>query len=384
MHNTYRLPGGEDAIAECDAQLLRDAGHVVEQLWAGNPEKPIQTAGSLALAVHNPIAAARVRRVVRDFRPDVAHVQNTWFALTGAAVDALHAEGVPVVMTLQNYRLLCVNAELFRDGHVCFDCVGTHPWRGVVHRCYRSSATESAIAAAAIAVARARHTWDRVARMLVPSEVVRDVFIGAGFPEAQLTVRPNVVADPGPRSIPPSRSRRVVYAGRLSVEKGVDVLLEAWRRAEFGSSEIGLTIVGDGPLRARLASSAPPGVEFTGWLPAHELTTLLLESRALVFPSQWVENFGRVILEAMAAGVPVLASDIGTPAVTLAPLGPDWLVPPSDTPAWARALERLSDDDLVDAGGLAARGEYERRYTLDRGLRDLLDVYAAVTAGVTT
>jgi glycosyltransferase involved in cell wall biosynthesis len=378
VHNVYTQPGGEDAIADAEAALLRAAGHEVTAMRVQNPEGAVHAARALAAAPWNPTRYRAMRRTVRECRPDVAHVHNTWFALTPAVLTALRAERVPVVMTLQNYRLLCVNAFLFRDGRVCTDCVGTHPWHGVQHACYRDSRPQSAIAAATITTNRALRTWDHVDRFVAPSRFVRQVFIDAGVAADRITVKPNTVSDPGPRPAPPSTANEVVYAGRLSPEKGVDTLLAGWAKAGGTVAGMELVVVGEGPQRGELERMAVAGVRFTGWLAADDLQALLLRARALVFPSVWWENFGRVIIEAMAAGLPVMASDIATPAEVVAPLGAGWLVPPGDAPAWAAHLARLGDDSFVDAGGAAARAAFESEFAPDVGLDRLLAVYASV------
>ena len=263
IHNYYRLPGGEDASSDAEVAMLRRAGHDVRTIRAHNPDRTVPALTALAASPSNPAQARAMRQKVREWRPDVAHLHNTWFVLTPAIVHALHRESVPIVMTLHNYRLVCVSANLLRDGRVCTDCVGTHPWWGAMHRCYRDSLPASMLAATTIAFNRARRTWDLVDRFVAPSGFVRDLFIEAGFRHDRLVVKPNVANDPGPRPRKPSASRTVLFAGRLSREKGVGTLLDAWFRA---SLDLELVVAGDGPLRVELERAAPPGVRFEGWV----------------------------------------------------------------------------------------------------------------------
>lgn len=380
VHNRYSLGGGEDTISDAEAALLQDAGHEVLRYRVDNPGSGAKAAVAFSGAVFNPRAAARLRAEIRAFRPDVAHVHNTWFSLSPQAFHVLADERVPIVMTLQNYRLMCINGLLFRDGRPCTDCVGSSPWSGVQHRCYRGSAAQSTVAATTLRVAQARGTWDLVDRFLAPSTFVRDMFVGAGYDPDRFQVRPNVVPDPGPREAPPSASRTVLYVGRLSPEKGLTELVAGWRQAGDAVADLELVIVGEGPLLDDLKGAAPDNVRFTGWMDSAEVTQQMLSARALAFPSQWYENFGRVSIEAMAAGMPVLASDIATPGEVVAPLGPRWLVPPGSSAAWAEALTRLGDDAEVDRAGVRARELFEERYTIAEGLRSLLAAYHAVQA----
>ena len=377
LHNRYREAGGEDSVVRDETRLLRAAGHEVIEHHVSNPSGALATAGALVLSPSNPLSARAVKRIVASQDPDVAHIHNTWYSLSPSVVQALKQSGVPVVMTLHNYRLFCANALLFRDGRPCEDCVGTHPWHGVQHRCYRDSFVASAFAASTIAVARARRTWSTgIDRFVAPSWFLREKLVAGGIPAETITVKPHGVDDPGARTTPPSSSRSVLFVGRLSHEKGADTLLDAWTAR--GASSLELLLVGDGPLRERLEARAVEGVRFAGWKSPAEVATLLLGARALVFPSVCYENLPRAVIEAMAAGLPVLASDHGGPAELVRDLGPAWTAAAGDERAWAGALAVLDDDAAVDAAGARARSSFERQYTEEASLTGLLDVYASV------
>lgn len=203
IHTRYLLAGGEDAIADAEADLLEAGGHEVERVRVRNPAQRSRALVSLAAAPSNPSMRRRLATIAADRRPDIAHVHNTWYALSPSILDGLRENGVPVVMEMQNFRQLCPSGTLFRDGHACTECLGTHPWRGVMHRCYRDSLIASTAVAATISVARRRGTWAAVDRFVAPSFAVRDVFVEAGYNDAQIEVKPTVVADPGPRPEPP-------------------------------------------------------------------------------------------------------------------------------------------------------------------------------------
>jgi glycosyltransferase involved in cell wall biosynthesis len=374
VHTRYRYEGGEDAVVRAEAALLAKAGHEVVPYLAENPAGAGPTAAAMLASPWNPAAARRLRAAARRARPDVAHVHNTWFALTPSVVAALDGLGVPVVVTLHNYRLLCANASLFRDGHPCQDCVGTHPWHGTQHRCYRGSAVSSAAVAATISLNRALGTWDRHVRLfLALNDFARDRFVAGGLPADRVRVKPNSVADPGRRAGPPSASRTVLFAGRLVPEKGVGVLLEAWRR--LAPSGLELVVAGDGPMRAELERRPPPSVRFVGQLEPAAVRDWMLRSRALVFPTWLYEGQPMSVLEAFAAGLGVLASRLGGNAELVGGLGDGWLAPAQDPGALAGRLAALADDDLVDRAGAAARRLYEERFAERHNLRALEAAY---------
>lgn len=383
VHARYRQPGGEDAVVRAECEVLQRAGHAVHQHLADNPTGGRAAALALAASVWNPAAARRVGEAVTSFGPDVAHVHNTWFAHSPSVAHALRRRGVPVVMTIHNYRLSCANGLFLRDGVPCEDCLARPTVPAVRHACYRDSHAVSAVAAAGIALHRQLATWQgSVDRFLVLSRFAQERLVRAGIPAERIRLSGNAVADPGARPCPPSASRNVVFVGRLSREKGVAVLLRAWREAQ--PHALRLVIAGDGPEREGLEREAPPGVEFVGRLPSESVGQLLLQARALVIPSIWYEGQPLVALEALAAGLPLIVSDIGGLPEVVGASGAGWFAAPGDPSALAARLLDLEDDGLVDGVGRLARARYEQTYTPDISLERLERTYGEVTSHVAT
>jgi glycosyltransferase involved in cell wall biosynthesis len=380
VHTQYREQGGEDSVVRAEGELLAAAGHDVVLHVARNPSGAVTTGASLAMSAWNPLAAREVRKVAERVQPDIAHVHNTWYALSPSVLAALTAADVPVVMTLHNYRLLCANALLFRDGHVCEDCVGSHPWHGVRHRCYRGSLVASTPAAGSIALHRALGTWNRHVRLfLTLSNFARTRFIRGGMPAHKIHVKPNFVSDPGLRPSPPSRSRTVLYVGRLDSVKGVETLLDAWDA--WSPSGFELVLVGDGKLKPALQQRARRDIRLTGSLSREAVIAWMLRSRALVFPSLLYEGQPMAVLEALGCGLPVLASRLGGNVELLGGSGEDWLVTPGQRVAWTEGLRRLEDADWVDEAGGRARQLYEQRFNEQTGRRLLEEAYRMALAG---
>lgn len=378
VHTAYREGGGEDAAVAIERQLLRDAGAQVVPVDARNPAGTVAAAAALASASWNGHAAGRVEAIARRARVDVVHVHNTWFALTPAVPARLSRAGYPVVATLHNYRLACANGLLFRDGHDCRECLGGGPWPAVVHRCYRDSRAQSVLAAAPIALHARRRTWQRsVDRFLTMTAPAHDIFLQVGLPESRLAHRPHVVADPGPRLQRPSEADSVLFVGRLAPEKGLTTVLEAWRRAR--PEGLQLLVIGDGPLR-HLAGSAPDGVSFIGRLDAAAVSEQMRRARCLVFPSGFAETFGLVAVEAMAAGLPALVSDVGDVPRLTGLAGTDQVLPPGDVDAWADALAGLSGATWLDDVGRRNRERYETTFAPAGAAQALLQIYGQVMA----
>ena len=374
LHTPYRQPGGEDAVVRAEAEVLRRAGHEVVQYQVQNPPGVADAIGSLVLSPWNPRQARRVQGLTERVRPDVAHVHNTWYAQSPAVLWALRRSGVPTVMTLHNYRLVCANGQLFRDGAPCEDCVGASPWHGVQHGCYRDSMVLSVAAAGTIALHDRLRTWSRtVDRFVVLSEFAAERLVRGGLPPDRIELKPNFVADPGPRAVPAAASATVLYVGRLSPEKGVELLMEAWR--ELGDGPLELVVVGDGPLRERLARRPAARLRLVGQLPAAEVRRQMLAARALVLPSVWYEGQPVAVLEALAAGLPVLGSGIGGVPELLAPLGRDWLAAPGEVASWVTALRALADPERVEVASARARALYERSFSAATAAQALEDIY---------
>ena len=380
VHTRYREAGGEDVVVEAERALLEAAGHEVLLHGAANPGGA-GAAVALAASSWNTAAARRAAAAVAAFRPDVAHVHNTWYAMSPAVPAAIAGRGVPVVATLHNYRRVCANASLYRDGRPCEDCVGRSPWPGVRHRCYRGSLVASAAAATTIAVDRRLGLLDRsVRRFLAVNEFARERFVRGGLAPERIALHPNSTADPGPRAAPPSAGRSVVVFGRVEAAKGVDVLVDAWAAAPPPGLE--LLVVGDGELRRTLEARAVPGVRLLGAVPRPQVLELLLTARALAFPSVLYEGQPMTVLEAMSAGLPVLASDRGGTPALLDGTPSAWRARAGDRADWTRALHDLAQAPAaaVDGAGGVLRGRWARDHSQPAALERLLGHYAAAGA----
>jgi len=374
VHTAYRQSGGEDRVVASERELLGTGGHEVMPFDARNSPRALPAAAQLMLAPWNPVSTSNLVTAARSFAPDLAHIHNTWFALSPGAPRSLRRAGVPVVMTLHNYRLICINANLLREGSPCDLCITGSRWSGVRHRCYHDGVAGSVIATATAMTWATRSTLDSVAAFIALTDFSRNMFVRGGLDPDRIRVLPNFTFDPGQRPTPPSVSDTVLFVGRLSTEKGVETLIQAW---ESEPRSLRLVVAGDGPLLDRLAARHP-GVSFIGRLSASETSRMMLTARAVVYPSLSYENQSMVLLEAMAAGLPVLASDWPTVRETLVGTPAGMLVPPGDREAWANALGQLENDDTVDLAGLAARRRYEAVHTPELGLQRLEALYRKV------
>ncbi|WP_089018496.1 glycosyltransferase family 4 protein [Micromonospora coriariae] len=410
-HNRYReaQPSGENTIVDAEIAQLTAAGVEVLPFIRSSDEIPSMSKVAKALLPISPIWAPRAQhdlsRLLTEHRPDALHLHNPYPLLSPWVVRTAHRHGVPVVQTVHNYRQVCSSGIYFRDGVICQDCKGRALGvPAIKHRCYRDSAAQSALMATTLAVHRG--TWRSVDRYIALTTAIADHLRDYGIPDERIVVKPNAVPDPGR---PAPLGDGFLYMARLSPEKGVDLLLDAWRRHPVGALGT-LRVAGDGELRSLVEAAAVerPDVVYLGQLDRAGVRAAVEASAVVIVAAMWHDVLPTVIIEAMASGRPVLGTALGgipyligadaphEPAGT----GPaeiasavagggggspmpagiglgeaGWVVAPEPA-ALAAALPVAR----AGASGLApaARARYERTFHPDVVTKQLIDVYAGM------
>jgi len=321
-----------------------------------------------AEAIWSLSATRATTNAIEAHSPDVVHVHNLYPALSPAVVRAARSAGVPVVMTLHNFRLACLSATLLREGKICEVCVGHLPWQGVRYGCYRGSRASSAAIFASVALHRGVRTFDEVARFAVVSAFILSRVARAGVDVRRAVVRPNF-SWPAERRVGPGDY--FLYLGRLSEEKGAAPLVSNW------SSPARLVVAGDGPERPSVEQAARGrNVELLGAVERERAQELVRGARAVVVPSLCYEGAPRVIVEAYAAGVPVIATRIGGIPEQVQHERSGLLVDPGEPDGWRRAADALEDDATSEELGEAAYSDWHERFSPEVGLASLEAIYA--------
>jgi glycosyltransferase involved in cell wall biosynthesis len=383
VHNYYQQWGGEDESTEQELQLLQRHGHEVRLYFRHNDE--IKTFSSLrkGLLFFEPTWSLRsyreTKHIVREFKPEIAHFQNFFPLVSPSAYYACAESGVPVVHTLRDYRLLCPIGWFVRNGEVCEACLAHSLWRGVLYGCYHGSRIQTASIALMLVAHRLLKTWLRKVDVYIAlTEFSRRKFIEGGLPKSKIFVRPNFLdKDPGLGG--PIREY-ALFVGRLSPEKGLVTLLEAWRDLP----DVPLKIIGDGPLRSwieeYIVQNELGQIELVGFVPLQRVLQYLQKALFLVMPSVWYETFGRTIIEAYATGTPVIASRLGAMVDLVEEGETGFLFNPGEPgDLAARVQYALEHPEKMARWGREARYVFEHKYSSDSAYKTLMEIYDKVT-----
>ncbi|MDA8045735.1 MAG: glycosyltransferase [Actinomycetota bacterium] len=383
VHNRYRssAPSGENHVVDVESEALRDAGHDVSSFERQSDD--IAT-WSIARRATVPVSVVSSRRsriglaeVISRSRPDVVHVHNTFPLLSPSILHAAADAAVPIVVSIHNYRLACPSGDFFRREALCYDCVGTSGLRAIARGCYRGSAPHTAPIVASNRLHR--EAWQTLpSAYIFVSEAERRALISLSLPEDRTFVKWNLV--PWMSAPAVEVVDRVTYVGRLVENKGIRVLLDAWSRyrAVTANPRLRLTIVGGGPLEQEVRSRAGEDdrIDFRGFLEPSTCRSVVAGSLAVVVPSVWPETFGLVAVEAMSAGVAVVASAIGALPELVRPDVEGALFAPGDPAGLARILEDIdARPERWRRLGHSGRRSYQRRFDPAENLDQLVRIY---------
>ena len=378
-HNKYVQKGGEDNVFLAEKKMLTNNGFKVEDFIVSNADTIAQgklsTWQTLWKAPFNKAIYHEFRRQCRRFQPDIVHVHNIWFSLTPAVYTACQDEGIPVVQTLHNYFLLCINGSFLRDGKVCQLCVGRDPVPGVLHRCYKNSMLFSYFRYRMVWKNWRRNVWQRsVSAYIAITEYSRRKFIEGGLPGERVFVKPNFIDLPDDE---PEEGEGGIFLGRLSQEKGLSVLLDAWKEL----SGIPLTVLGTGPQENKLKQfctlhpNAP--IRFLGFQPQEICYKAIRSSAFLIMPSTCIEGaLPLTVLESFAHGRAVIASRLGPLAALIKDKRTGLLFEPGNAHDLACKVRWMVDHrNAYREMSQNARREYQQHYTPERNFEILNQIY---------
>lgn len=378
LHNRYRESGGEDHAFAQEAAMLRERGHTVEEYVEDNgrldEHRPVAAA---AAAIWSQTTVKRLQEVLAESKPEIAHFHNTYFMISPAAYYACQSANVPVVQTLHNFRLGCANACCTLHGQPCEVCVPKRiPWQGIWRGCYRTRTASAAVVAIG-AVHKTLGTYRRqVDAYISNSAYAREIHVRSGVPADRCFIKPNT-CEPLPYAAASGDESFALFAGRLVSEKGIFLLIEAWRKLRL---PIPLRIAGTGPAaeEAHFRARDLDSIEFLGQLPREAVGHLMQEAAFLIQPSLLYENCSLAVVEALAAGLPAVVSGRGS-FLEMVEQGRTGLhFRPGDADDLAAKIAWMVEHPSARAEmGRAARRCYEQHYSPERNYEQLIGIYDA-------
>jgi len=386
VHNYYgsAAPSGENQVFEAERDLLRQRGHVISEFLRQSDElihKRFSGALKGALATPwNPSTTKSMGRRFETFQPDVVHAHNT-FPLISPSIFRKIGPRAAKVLTLHNYRLFCPAAIPMREGLPCTKCLDRNSVSPALrHGCYRNSHLATIPLAFSTFLHRLIGTWrSQVDAFITLSDFQRELMIKAGLPAELVHVKPNFFSG-NPKPVPFSaRNNQVVFAGRLTPEKGVESLINAW--IAWGDDAPELRIIGGGPLRKILdklvsKKASAEKVHFLGQVSSEVAKNEIRQAKLLVLPSKWFETFGLVVSEAFAFGTPAAVSKIGAlPSIVQHGVNGLLFKPGDEYSLLSVVRKAWKSPNLLEHLANGARKSYEKLYTEDANYQTLMEIY---------
>lgn len=380
LHTAYLERGGEDLVAESEQQLLQTADEVtVTRLSFVNPAGKIKKMIQALLMPFNPASFLRTYRWLLKEKPDVLHVHNWHYAATPAVFIAARMLKIPVVHTVHNYRLLCPSGTLFANGRLFTESLnGKFPWKAIQEKVYRNSRAQSFMLAFTVWLHSKLGTWKKINRIICLTEFQRSLLVKQAIvPEEHTCIKPNFTeaAISGPTDNRPAGA--LVYVGRLTEEKGVNLLLQLLPLLKQP-----LVFYGTGQLQSAVSDACEnhPLAAYRGYGEKKEIKQVLQKADVLLFPSLWFEGMPMIILESFAAGTPVIASRLGAMTSLIADGVNGFFAEPGDAGSFHEAIQRWNNLSGEEKNTMrrSAQNTWLQHYTPAANLNRLLEIYRKV------
>lgn len=394
LNNYLSLRGGSERVMFEEAAMLRRRGHQVSFFSRRGPKDIVHEHAEFYLpnvvieelrgwakvrrafqVVYNPAMGRAFQTYLRAVRPQVLHAHNVYGGLTTAVLDVARAEGLPVVLTVHDYKLVCPSYRALAHGQVCTACQGGRFHHCVLRRCRKDSLVASLVYTAETCFTTWGGKYDPVRHFLCPSRFMRATLLANGFAPERVLYFPNAIETDG--IVPaPGQGDYVLYSGRLSPEKGLLTLLQA-----MVGLPLPLRIAGDGPLRAELEAFADrhglrDRVTFTGHLAGPDLARQYRDAAFVVLPAEWHENAPVAVLEAFAHGKSVVGSDLGGIPELVEDGRTGRLFPAGDAAALRERLAATWNDRAARGDmGAAGRRRVVAEFSAERHADALLELY---------
>ena len=374
IHSHYQLHGGEDVVVEQELELLRQH-HDVEILrfqnqggWKGGVQ--------FLCSIWNIGAARTVNKMIKEFQPDVVHMHNWHFALGPLVFRMINKMGIPIVHTVHNYRLLCPSGILLYQGQLFTDSLRqSFPWSAIKNKVYRSSVIQTFWLAFIVWFHKKIGTWQKIDLFLCLTSFAVKLFQQSNFgiSREQFSVKPNFVED---SDFSYKKDNYFIFVGRMSKEKGINLLLEA-----FIINGEQLKIIGEGPELNKVIDTAYKydNISYLGFQDKAFIMEKLKKAKALIFTSICYEGMPMTILESFSTGTAVIGPNIGGSNEIIKHGENGFIYQVGNIEDLNSKISFLNtDESLQNKLSIGARSSYELNYSGDKNYKMLMDIYKTV------
>ena len=307
VHNNYGKYSGEEAVVDKMATMLQSHKHTVcfyRLTTEGARDKISDKIKGFTAGIYSHTGVKGIKKILRKEKPDIINVHNLYPFISPAALFECKKAGIPVVMTVHNFRLICPTGLFMRNGKPCEQCLDRkNEWSCIKYNCEHSIFKSIGYTLRNVYARWTKAYLRNVDMFACITEFQKKKLIEAGYDKNKITVIPNSID--APCSYTPTSGEYIAYIGRLSYEKGYDLLVEVARK----HPEIKFCFAG--AQREKNNTEIPKNVEFKGYLQKKELSKFIQESRFIVIPSRCYEGFPMAILEAACHGKPAIAPNHG-------------------------------------------------------------------------
>lgn len=380
VHNYYQFPGGEDSVVANEKEILEEQGYCVLLYSRNNNEiKSFSFLRKMLLSlttVFNFKTYYDVRRIIKENGVDIIHVHNTLNLISPAVYYAAKSMNRPVVQTVHNFRLLCPGATFYREGHICEDCIKKGLWCAVKYNCYRQSKLQTLACVVTTWIHRKIGIYGYLHYICLTEFNKQKLLELKQIRQANVYIKPNFTRSIIDEVIPyEKRKDQFVFAGRLDRLKGIDFLLEAWKK--MGSQAPKLVICGTGPMQQwceqYVVNHHLNSVDLRGFIPNEQAKRIIAESKAMVLPTQWYEGFPMSIVEAYSVGTPVLGSAIGNTKNLIVEGKTGWSFHIGDDVDFCEKVQTSEWNMNQDV-----KRHFEEHYSKTKNAGMLIDIYGEV------
>lgn len=372
IHNKYIYEGGEDAVVKNENILLKKNNHEVFQLIKNNKHEITNKFEMIKTGInlnYSKKSNQIVLNYLRNIKPDIVHIHNTFPLWTFSIIDACNEINIPIVMTLHNYRLICAKGTFYRKNKICEICSKSSSFNAVKYKCYQQSIIKSfAVSLMIRKYNKGLSLINKINKFIVLTEFSKKKFLDNKFPSNKIAVKPNFIINKYDKFIATNK-KGFIFASRLTEEKGIIDLIKVHKKIDFE-----LTVCGDGPLKKYLTNQH--SINYLGHLDKDKLYDIIGKSKFLIFPSKWYEGFPIILLEAFALETVVIAPNLGSMSSIVDNKFNGLLYDPNNIEDLINKIKwALSNEEKCNQIKNNAKKEFNEKYTEEVNYNILKKIY---------